>query len=329
MGWAVSRRQLLGGSSLVAATLLAGCGSLPWQAPPPAKLPRIGFLASGSPRDFDGFREGLRDLGYQDGQNVTIEYRDPEGQTERLPDLAAELVALPVDVLVAASGFETAAAMRATSTLPIVFVYHADPVGAGHVASLARPGGNVTGTSFLGSALVPKRIELLQAAMPSLVRLAILLTTARPQRQDEARNAARALGMEPRMIEVRDPEDLDRALAMVVEAQAEALTWLGAPMFGTNSRQIAEFARMNHLATMGDTLSFAVAGGLMVYAANANTIRRRSAYYVDRILKGARPADLPVEQPTEFDFVINLGTARALGLTIPEHVLVRATEVIP
>jgi putative tryptophan/tyrosine transport system substrate-binding protein len=324
----VSRRQFVAGTAGLG--LLAGCGRLPWQEPAPAKLPRIGFLASGAPADFNGFRDGLRDFGYEDGRNVVIEYRDPGDQPERLADFAAELVALPVDVLVAASGLETAAAKQATKTIPTVFVYHPDPVGRGHVASLARPGGNITGTSFLGSALMPKRMELLHEAVPGHVRLAVLSPTDGPNAQqlDEVRNAAIALGMDLHVIGVRGPEHLGRALALAVEERTEALTWLGSPMFGTSSAEIAEFARINHLATMGDLRNFVVAGGLMAYAANGNAVRRRSAYYVDRILKGAKPADLPVEQPMTFDFVVNLKTARELGITFPNEIMLQVTDVI-
>ena len=264
-----------------------------------------------------------------------IEFRDAEGKLERVPALAAELVALKVDVIFVGGGTRvTLAAMQATKTIPIVFTSVGDPLESGLVTSLARPGGNVTGLSNLGPQLVGKRLELLKQAVPGVSRVAVLwFPGALGERTDkdmlkEAEAAERALGVRLQIVEARDPADFDRAFSDMTRARAGALTMLPANMFLREHRRLVDLAAKNRLPAVYTSREFVDAGGLMSYGANQPDLFRRAATYVDKILKGAKPGDLPVEQPTKFELVINLKTAKALGLTIPPSVLARADEVI-
>jgi putative tryptophan/tyrosine transport system substrate-binding protein len=327
----VSRRKFVQGAGMAGLGLLAGC----WPAPTRPPVPTLGFLGS-TPRDdsdLEGFRQGLRDLGYVEGQNVALQYRGSDDSMATLVPLAAELVALPVDILVTASVPQTEAARRVTGTVPIVFVYHPDPVGAGHIASLARPGGNTTGMSFMATPLAGKRLEILRDTVPGLVRVGVVARSSNPALTPfltEIEAAAAILGIELRMMAVSDQTSLDRALETAHLDGVQALLLMpGGPLLTTSlAPHIVQFAREHRLPTMGSAPGHAVAGGLMGLGADADVIRRRAATYVDKILKGARPADLPVEQPMTFRFAINLQTAQALGLTIPHHVLLQATEAI-
>ncbi|TMK76167.1 MAG: ABC transporter substrate-binding protein [Actinobacteria bacterium] len=320
--------MLTGG--IVAAPLTA-------EAQQAAKVARIGYLSgnlASGPHLPEAFRQGLRELGYVEGRNVVIEYRDAEGKFERLPALAAELVALKVDVILAGGILSGRAAKRATRTIPIVFVA-ADPVGSGLVTSLARPGGNVTGLSFLAPELVGKCLEQLKQAVPGVNRVAALWQPGASggERTEKdilrgAEVAARALGMRPQFVEARGPADIDRAFSDMTRARAGALTVLTSVMFFSERRRLVDLAAKNRLPAVYPYREFADAGGLMSYGPNVGDLSRRAATYVDKILKGAKPADLPVEQPTKFELVINLKAAKALGLTIPQSVLGRADEVI-
>jgi putative ABC transport system substrate-binding protein len=304
-----------------------------------AKIARIGYLgpnpaASAAPHLPEAFLQGLRDLGYVEGRNVVIEYRSAEGKYERLPALAADLVALKVDVIVVTSTPAALAAKQATRTIPIVLAWAGDPVGSGLVTSLARPGGNVTGLSVLLPELVGKRLELLTQAVPGVSRVAALWHPGDyAERTDkdmlkEADVAARALGVRLQVVEARGPEDFDRAFSDMTRARADAVTVQSTNVFFIERRRLVDLAAMNRLPAMYLTREFVDAGGLMSYGPNVADLFRRAATYVDKILKGAKPADLPVEQPTKFELVINLKTAKALGLTIPQSVLARADQVV-
>ena|SRR5262245_60220071 len=303
-----------------------------------AKVARIGYLgtnlAAGRHMQ-EAFLQGLRDLGYVEGRNLVIEYRDAEGQLDRLPALAADLVALRVDVVVAPTIVAALAAKQATRTLPIVFALVADPVGGGLVTSLARPGGNVTGVSNLSSDLFGKRLELLKQAVPGVSRVAVLWQprTADQRVQNdqlrEAEVAAPMLGMRLQFVEARTPADLDKALSDMTKARPGALTLLGdSNLFFAERRRLVELVARHRLPAVYTAQEFVAVGGLMSYSVSFPDLSRRSAVYVDKILKGARPQDLPVEQPTKFELVINLKTARTLGLTIPPSLLARADQVI-
>ena len=322
----------------VLALLALGAAPLAAEAQQAAKVARIGYLSpnlASSPHLRDAFLQGLRDLGYVEGRNVVIEYRDAEGKLERLPALAAELVALKVDVILAEGGtLGPRVAMQATTTIPIVFAGAGDPVGSGLVTSLARPGGNVTGLSSLGPELVGKRLELLKQAVPGVDRVAVLwLPGALGERTDKdmltgADVAARALGVRLQFVEARGPDEFARAFSDMSSARAGALTVLPSNRFLREHRRLVDLAAKNRLPAVYTSREFVDAGGLMSYGANSADLHRRAATYVDKILKGAKPGDLPVEQPTKFELVINLKTAKALGLTIPQSVLARADEVI-
>jgi putative tryptophan/tyrosine transport system substrate-binding protein len=323
----------------LAAALVLGLLASPLaaEAQQAAKIARIGYLhpnLAPGPHQHEAFRQGLRDLGYVEGRNVVIEYRDAEGKFERLPPLAAELVALKVDVIVAPNTLAALAVKQATRTLPIVFAVAADPVTSGLVTSLARPGGNVTGLSILSPELVGKGLERLKEAVPGVSRVAVLWQPGavgeRTERAmlKEAEVAARTLGMRPQFIEARGPADFDGAFAEMTRARAGALTVLASTMFTLERRRLVDLAAKNRLPAVYISRESVDAGGLMSYGANLADNYRRAATYVDKILKGARPGDLPVEQPTKFDLVINLKTAKALGLKIPQSLLVRADEII-
>ena len=299
---------------------------------------RIGYLShnlAASPLLRDAFLQGLRDLGYVEGRNVVIEYRSAEGKPERLTALAAELVALKVDVIVTSGGTPPAlAAKQATRTIPIVFASAPDPVTDGLVTSLARPGGNVTGLSVLAPELVGKCLEQLKQAVPGVSRVAVLWQPGGQGERTEkdmlkgAEVAARALGVRPQFVEARGPADFDRAFLEMTRVRADALTVLPSPMLNNERRRLVDLAAKNRLPAVYPWREFVDAGGLMAYGPNVADIHRRAATYVDKILKGAKPGDLPVEQPTKFELVINLKTAKALGLTLPQSVLQRADEVI-
>jgi putative ABC transport system substrate-binding protein len=282
----------------------------------------------------EAFLQGLRDLGYVEGRNVVIEYRSAEGKLERYPALVAELVALKVDVIFVPGTPAALAAKQATRTLPIVFAAAADPVADGLVTSLAQPGGNVTGLSSFSPELVGKRLELLKQAVPGVSRVAVLWQPGgQGERTDKdllkrADVAARALGVQLQVVEVRGPADFDRAFSDITRARAGALTVLGTPMFFTERRRLVDLAAKNRLPAVYGTRDYVDVGGLMAYGPNTADLVRRAATYVDKILKGAKPADLPVEQPTKFELLINLKAAKALGLTIPQSLLQRADEVI-
>ena len=321
----------------VLALLALGAAPLAAEAQQAAKVARIGHLSpnlAASPHLRDAFLQGLRDLGYVEGRNLVIEYRDAEGKYDRFPALAAELVALKVDVLVAANSLAALAAKQATRTLPIVFAFAVDPVTDGLVISLARPGGNVTGLSTLLAELVGKRLELLKQAVPGVSRVAVLWQPgAQGERTEkdmlkEADVAARVVGVRLQIVEVRGPADFDRAFSDMTRARAGALTVLGSSMFVSERRRLVDLAAKNRLPAVYPQTEYVDVGGLMAYGPNAADMFRRAATYVDKILKGAKPGDLPVEQPTRFELVINLKTAKALGLTIPQSVLSRADEVI-
>jgi len=324
-------------------TLLFGLALAPLAAPlateaqPAGKVYRIGLLGTTPPGDpgavrvWGAFFQGLRELGYVEGQNLIIERRFSEGRDERLPALAADLVRLRVDVIVAAGGPTPHAAKRATTTIPIVAPNHGDPVGTGLVASLARPGGNVTGLSILNPELTGKRLELLKEAVPRIVRVAVLWNpTSRihPREWSEAEAAARALGLQPRRLPARGLDDYGTAFSAMTQERADALLVLGDATFWFHRMRIAELAAKHRLPAMFAQREHVQAGGLICYGVDLRGNYRRAAAYVDKILKGAKPGDLPIEQPTNFELVINLKTAKALGLTIPQSLLLRADEVI-
>ena len=311
-------------------------------APPAGNVPRIGLLflssSSGVSSHIEGFRQGLRDLGWVEGQQIALEYRSTE-HLDRLPELAADLVRLKADLLVTWGGAAAQAAKQATSTIPIVFVGATNPVGRGLVASLAQPSGNLTGMGFEddpegGPGLTAKRLELLKDAVPTVSRVAMLLRPVDwPTREADAQareRAARVLGLTLRHFSVQRPEDFTAWVFPAITADAPAIDALyaGWGMTFESRRQLADFALQHRLPMMGSVRDHAEAGSLLAYGASQAAMWRRAAHYVDKILKGTRPADLPVEQPTTFELVINLKTAQALGLTIPPTLLFQADEVI-
>jgi putative ABC transport system substrate-binding protein len=305
------------------------------EAQPAAKLARIGWLSPGSTSSHGpflaAFQEGLRELGYMEGKNIAIEYRWAEGRVDRLPQLVTELIQLKVDVLVTAGAPGIRAAKQATTTIPIVMAVGGDPVGSGFVASLARPGGNITGLSNLAEDLVAKLLELLREAVPGGSRVAVLYNPANPAHVSFRRviqSAARTMGVTLLPVEGRGPHDFDGAFATMLQQRAEGLVELPDPMFLTERNRLADLASRNRMPAIYGFREHVAAGGLMAYGVNLRDSYRRAATYVDKILKGAKPADLPVEQPTRFELVINLKTAKALGLTIPRSLLLRADEVI-
>jgi putative ABC transport system substrate-binding protein len=302
------------------------------EAQQPTKVPRIGYLAQGatssSSSNLKAFREGLRQLGYVEGQNIIIEYRYAESRTERFPDLVADLVRLKVDVIVASGTQANLAARKATGAIPIVMANSDDPLGSGLVESLARPGGNVTGFSSMGRELSGKRLELFREAFPKVRRLAVLWHTAANPAFRETQTAAQTLGFKILSSEVRGPEDLDSAFALLTGERSDGLFTVSSAFMTVNRKRIVEFAAKNRLPAIYHNEQFVEDGGLMSYATSIRDLHRRAATYVDRILKGAKPADLPVEQPTKFELVINLKTAKQIGLTIPPNVLARADKVI-
>jgi len=310
----------------------------PAHAQQPKKVPRIGYLvaidAATESARAEGVRLALREHGYIEGQNIATEYRYAEGKVDRFPELAAELVRLKVDVIVAAGGDRlTLAAKNATKTIPIVMTGSGlDPVEAGLVESLARPGGNVTGVTALSRELGGKRLELLKEAVPKLARVAVLHDPAGPASVRDVKEvlpaAARALKLTIQPWEVRGTDDFDKVFAAISKWRPDGLFVPGGPLMGVNRTRIVGFALKSRLPSMYQSRNFVDAGGLMYYGADLAESYRRVAYYVDRILKGAKPADLPVEQPTKVEFAINLQTAKKIGLTIPPEVLARASRLI-
>ncbi len=324
-------------ASLVALVFLAA--SLPAAAQPAGKLPHIGFISlnqtAGDPRPREAFLQGLRDLGYVEGKNLVIEYRDAGGRPERFPAVAAELVALQVDVIVAGGGTLGAlSAKHATATIPVIFGAAGDPVREGLVTTLARPGGNVTGLAVNSPEIVSKSLELLKQAAPKVTRVALLLkpdaglAPAMKERVTMWDAAARGLGMRLQVVEARRSEDFERAFSDMVRARAEALSAVGTPVFDNDPRRLVELVARHRLPAIYSFRSYVEAGGLMSYGPDIPDLFRRAATYVDKILKGAKPGDLPVEQPTKFDFVVNLKTSKTLGLTLPPLLLQRANQVI-
>jgi putative ABC transport system substrate-binding protein len=328
----MSSRTLVIGALLVA--VAAACPQI--DAQPAPKTARIGYLVPATPaasvHNIEALKQGLREAGHVEGKTFVLEVRYGEARSERLPDLARELVGLKMDVIVAATDGVIAAVKRETQTIPIVMVGSSDPVGSGFVASLARPGGNVTGLSNMSSELSGKRLELLREVVPGLSRVVFLWNPdVRGNVLDykEMEAAARSQRLQLQSVEVVRAEDVDRAFSAVTNQRAQALILpAGNPVGFVNRGQIASFAQRNRLPSMYAVKEYVHAGGLMSYGPSNPDMRRRAAIYVDKILKGAKPADLPVEQPTKFELVINLKTAKAIGLTIPPSLLRRADQVI-
>jgi len=297
-----------------------------------ARMPRLGVLLYSTPQDDPQARalqDGLRDLGYIDGQNVSIEYRFAEGKVERLPDLAADLVRLKPDLLFPIGGDVAPFVSKATRTIPIVFVISADPLQLGLVASLARPGGNATGFTFLQDELASKRLELLKEVAPRISRVAFLSNPDHPDNELRlAQRAATALGVHLQPIEMRGPNDLDGALQAVTQASVDALYVVASRQTVASLPRIVNLATKNELPLAGGWGAWAQAGGLLSYGPNVGEIVRNAASYVDKIFKGGKPGDLPVQQPTRFELIINLRSAKALGLSIPESLLLRADKVL-
>ena len=321
-------------ASVLALSILLGAAAS--ESQPPGKIARIGYLDGGSPTPeflpfLEAFRRGLRELGYIEGQNLAIEYRWAEGRYERLPELAAELVRLRVDIIVVGIAQAARAAKQATTTIPIVMVAVIDPVGFGLVKSLTRPGGNITGLSSVNPEMVAKHLELLKETVPRVSRVAVLWNAANPVevRLWRARKAAaQALGLRLIDVEVRTPDDFAAAFSVIARERPEAMLLVGDPLILGQRRPIVEFAEKHRLPIISDVAEFPHVGGLMSYGVHLPDLFRRAPAYVDKILKGTKPANLPVEQPTRFEMVVNLKTARALGLTIPQSVLIRADQVI-
>ena len=319
-------------------TLVLGllAGPLTAEAQQAGKVYRIGYLAGASPAAIpervEAFRQGLRELGYVEGKNIVIEFRWAKGKLARIPALAAELVHRKVDVIVTVGSLPTRAAKEATSTIPIVMAQDPNPLKHRFVASLARPGGNVTGLSKLFSELSGKRLELLKETIPKLSRLAIFGTSTQPgnvQRSNEVEVAAKAFDVKIQKLDVLTPKDIATAFRAAAKERADAVLWLVAAGFAVTRRtEIVELAAKNQLPVIYDRREFVEDGGLMSYSVSATDLHRRAATYVDKILKGAKPSALPVEQPTKFELVINLKSAKQLGITIPPAVLFRADKVI-
>src|SRR5499427_3141975 len=300
------------------------------------KVTPIGYLSgpslSANAARIEAFRQGLRELNYVEGKNIIIEWRSTDGKLDRLPALAAELVRLKVAVIVTSGGAPTRRAKEATSTIPIVMTNDPDPVGDGFVASLVRPGGNITGLSTFAPELSGKRLEILREVVPKLSRVAVLgssTATGYAQTLKEIEPAARAFKMQLQFLDVLHAKDMETAFRAASEGRAQGVLTLNSAILGSQRAQIIELAVEKRLPVMYHLSDFVEAGGLMSYGVNVPDLNRRAATYVDKILKGAKPADLPIEQPTKFELVINLKWAKALGLTIPQSVLVRADKVIP
>jgi putative tryptophan/tyrosine transport system substrate-binding protein len=334
-----SRRLIVQGAGAVGLGLLAGCGRWPGQPQQPTKVPGIGFISASTLSAIaartEAFRQDLRELGYVEGENIVIEYRYAGGHIERLSALATELVRLPVDVIVTAAPSQTRVAKEATSTIPIVMAYDSDPAGNGFVVSLARPGGNITGLSSLAPGITAKQLELLNEIVAGLSKVAVLGTStphlpemATRMEGRELGVATGALGVQLQHLDVRRLDILETAFREARNGRADAALVLASPVLEAERARVAALTAQHRLRAIYHVAEFVEVGGLMSYGASWIDLYRRAAYYVDRILEGTKPADLPVEQPMRFDFIINARTAEALGLTIPPHVLLQATEVI-
>jgi putative tryptophan/tyrosine transport system substrate-binding protein len=317
---------------LLCALLLALC--LPAEAQQPGKIPRIGLLISASNvvRPFtDALRQGMRDLGYVEGKTYVLEIRGGGAEPYPLTDLAAELVSLKVDIIVAAGGQALLAAKKATSAIPVVMRIGGDPIRAGHVASLARPGGNITGVYAMSVELSGKRLEILAEVVPGLKRIAVLTTTSKFAATDEYKDmeaAARVLGAKLQILTPLDPDTIDRAFLAIGKERAQALVVMPNPRYTQHREHIFKHVTKNRLPSIYSHSQYVENGGLMSYGVNVTDEYRHTAIYVDKILKGAKPADLPIEQPTKFEFVINLKAAKQIGLIIPPNILARANKVI-
>jgi putative ABC transport system substrate-binding protein len=326
----IDRRAFLAGAAALLAAPLAA------EAQQAGKVYRVGILTNkasdpAEARLWQAFRSGLRERGWIEGQNILIEFRAAEGNTARLPELAADLVRLKVDLIVARASIWVQPAKEATSSIPIVFLTHADPVGTGHVASLARPGGNITGLAVLMTDLAPKGLELLVSAVPMAKRIAVLWNPDTPSHIPALKaveEAGRMLRVQLQPVAVRTAAELEGAFAAMARARAQAVLVLGNGLFLAERQRVAELAIKHRLPTMSNLKDVVEAGGLVSYSPNWDDLYRRGAIYVDKILKGAKPADLPVEQATKFELVINLKTAKQIGVTIPPNVLARADKVI-
>ena len=324
----IERRTFIGALAgvLVTAPLLV-------RAQQPTKTHRIGFLRIDRPPQayVDAFEQGLRDRGYTPGKNILLEYRFADGKSAELPRLAGELVSLKIDVVVAGGGQATQAAKNATDTIPIVMIAAGDPVGTKFVATLAHPGGNVTGTSVVSWDLIGKRVELLRLILPKVSQVAVLSNSGNPgppTAWKEALAAAATLGVNLQHIEVRSAHDFDEAFAALVRGRAEALIVVQDAMFDSAPYRIVQLAASNRIPAVYGPRITVDAGGLMSYGPSVRDLYGQAAVFVDKILKGVKPGDLPVEQPTKFEFIVNMKTAKALGLTIPQSLLLRADEVI-
>ena len=325
-----NRRKLI--MALGACALATPFGSFAQQ---PTRIPRIGYLSATSSavvaERMDAFKLRLRELGYVEGKNIVIEYRSGEGKLDRLPGFAAELVRLNVDLLVTGGPVATRAAKEATRTIPIVMLFDPDPIANGFVASLARPGGNITGLSTLAPELSSKQLELMKEIVRGLSRVAVIGSSAAPGNGHvlvDLERAARALKVQLQILDVLDPKDIETAFRAATKGRAEAIVVLQSPFTTLHATQFIELAAGNRLPAFYPSSSFVQAGGLVSYGVSLSDLSRRAAVYVDKILKGAKPADLPVEQPTTFELVINMKTAQALGIKVPNSILVRATKVI-
>jgi putative ABC transport system substrate-binding protein len=327
-------QNLKWGGIVAIGVTFALCGAVA-TAQQPTKISRIGFLVASSlsanSARTEAFRQGLRELGYVEGKNIVIEWRYAEAKLDRLPALAAELVRLKVDVIVTAGPAATRPAKEATLTIPIIMAQDTDPVGSRFVASLARPGGNITGLATLAPELSGKQLELLKEIVPKLSRVAVFGTSTRPgnaQSLKEVELAAKAFGVKLQYLDVLDPKNIETAFREASKGRADAVLVLASPVFTSQRTQIADLAVKNRLPAIYDRPEYVEDGGLMTYSVSQTDLFRRAATYVDKILKGRTPADLPVEQPTKFELVINLKAAKQIGLTIPPNVLTRADRVI-
>jgi ABC-type uncharacterized transport system substrate-binding protein len=322
------RRRFVTGLGLLLASPLVA------QAQPAGKVPRVGFLFYGSPgpaREIDAFRRGLRELGYIEGQNIGIEYRFASGQVERLPELAAELVRLKVDVIVAPATSAALAAKQATSRIPIVFAVVADAVGAGLIANFARPGGNITGLTSSSAELGGKRLELLKQVVARASRVAVLYNPADRSNVlvlKQLQDSVPTLGLTLQPLEVREPREFEGAFLAMTRERAHAMFGVAGALTNEHNKVLVDLAAKHRIPAMWGHRQFVDAGGLMSYAVNLYDQNRQAAVFVDKILKGAKPGDLPVEQPTRYELVINLKTAKALRLTVAQSLLLQADQVI-
>jgi putative ABC transport system substrate-binding protein len=326
----MSARILVLSCLLITVLLITGL-----EAQQPAKVPRIGFLAavshSANSVRFEAFRQGMRELGHVEGKNIVIEWRYADGKPDRLPALAAELVRLKVDVIVTGGSTATRPAKEATNTIPIVMAQDTDPVGSGFVASLARPGGNITGLATLAPELSGKQLELLKEIVPKLSRVAVIGSSTRSgnaQSLKETELAGGAFGVKVQYLDILNRKDIETAFQAASKGRADAVLVLTSPFATSQRKQIIDLAAKNRLPAIYDRAEFVEDGGLMTYSVSSTDLFRRAATYVDKILKGAKPANLPVEQPTKFELIVNLKAAKQIGLTIPPNVLARADKVI-